>query len=76
MAWLRDSRRLLEICDNVIELKGEQRDAYIERVCANDPALRESVRELLRAIEDSGSFLSLSGFGCRIPNVSETDVTD
>ena len=35
----------------------EERAAYLERACADDPALRESIEALLRANEGASGFL-------------------
>ncbi len=44
-----------------IELPAAERPAYLEEACADDPALRQRVAELIRAHEDSGSLLGEPG---------------
>ena len=51
------SRRVLEICDELLPLAGDHRSRRLEAVCAGDPLLRASVDSVLLAVEASGQFL-------------------
>lgn len=51
------SEREIEIFNAALELPEVERVAYLDRVCANDPALRQRVEQLLKAGEDAGAFL-------------------
>jgi len=60
VARLRNSKRILDICDEAVAMTEGERRAYLDRVCANDLPMRDAVCSLLQAIEDSGSFLRIS----------------
>jgi serine/threonine protein kinase/tetratricopeptide (TPR) repeat protein len=45
------------VFDRAHELPPGERPAYLDQVCAGEPALREQVEALLRAYEEAGSFL-------------------
>ena len=53
------SKPLDELLLEALELPaGPRRDAWIEAACGSDEALREELRELIRAVEDApASFL-------------------
>jgi hypothetical protein len=56
---MRDSQKPLEsIFSEAAEMSGEDRAAFLQSACANDPTLRRDVDRLLRALDQSGSFLS------------------
>ena len=50
-------RRVDSVFDAVIDLPSDEQQAYVDRVCAGDEALRTEVLELLRAYHHSESFL-------------------
>src|SRR5262245_25253806 len=45
------------IFDHAAELPAGERRAYLDEACANDPAAREKVEALLKALDQAGSFL-------------------
>jgi serine/threonine-protein kinase len=49
--------RLSELFEAALALPVEQRSAFLERDCADDPRLRAEVEDLLRANDASGTFL-------------------
>jgi eukaryotic-like serine/threonine-protein kinase len=51
-------RRADAIFDAALDHEPHEREAYVERVCDGDPALRDAVLRLLRAHERSSDFLS------------------
>jgi serine/threonine protein kinase/tetratricopeptide (TPR) repeat protein len=55
---MRESSELeIEVFNAALEFPAAQRAAYLDRVCAGDSALRQSVEELLRAGDQAGDFL-------------------
>jgi serine/threonine-protein kinase len=50
--------RLTPILDAAFELPPDDRDAYVERACSHDPALRAQVDAFLAADTDAGDFLA------------------
>lgn len=50
-------RRLDAIFDMALDLPVDQRPAFLDQVCAEDPALCAEIQRLLRAYERSASFL-------------------
>ncbi|MEM7281499.1 MAG: hypothetical protein AAF438_07715 [Pseudomonadota bacterium] len=59
----KTNKRALEICDEALEIEPQGRAKFVERVCGSDKALKDSVDELLQAIEDSGRFMKLDQEG-------------
>ena len=53
-----------------LELRPEERDAFLDRICADAPELRQRVEELLRADAQAGSFLN------RQPLIRTADQSD
>jgi hypothetical protein len=52
-----DPGRELVVFTEAIEVPPQERDAFLERLCADDEDLRHKVEALLRAHERVGSFL-------------------
>ena len=50
---------VMALCDRVIGLSDEQREAMLDVSCGDDAALRAEVEELLESIENSGQFMAL-----------------
>lgn len=50
-------QRLMEIFGIASELRGTEREAYLDQACAEDPALRVDVESLLEAHDAAGPFL-------------------
>jgi hypothetical protein len=50
-------RQVDRIFHDLIEQTPEQRTSFLDRICADDPALKKEVEELIHAYERSGSFL-------------------
>ena len=50
-------RRVSRLYDEVVELDGAERAAYLEQACSGDPRLRAEVEELLASDERMGAFL-------------------
>ena len=50
---------VMALCDRLIGLPVDQRTAILDVTCADDPALRAEVEELLESIENSGQFMAL-----------------
>lgn len=55
---LKRARTLLELCDSAITLEPELREWFLSRACGDDHELRNDVRALLEAIDESCGFLS------------------
>jgi len=51
----------LDLCEQALLLDVKERPAFLEKACSGDDNLRASVESLLQAVEDSGSFLLVSG---------------
>ncbi|MGD0814106.1 MAG: serine/threonine-protein kinase [Verrucomicrobiota bacterium] len=51
------SEREIEVFNAALELPAAERGAYLDQVCAGDPALRRHVEELLKASGGAGGFL-------------------
>src|SRR2546428_9239287 len=51
-------RQIESLLDAALELRPEERQAFLERACADDVALRAEVSELLRACDDAEDFLT------------------
>src|SRR5215831_10804607 len=49
--------REVALFSEVLELEASQRAAYLDKACANDPALRASVEALLRVHQEAITFL-------------------
>ncbi|MBI4602355.1 MAG: protein kinase [Planctomycetes bacterium] len=52
------SRRALELCEQMLGLDPEKRTAFLDGVCADQPALREEVETLLRLEGEARDFLT------------------
>ena len=50
-------RRLEPILDRALELKGPERDAYVQAVCSAEPALRKNLEAMLAADAEEGGVL-------------------
>ena len=48
---------MLDLCDLALELPQSDRSRFLTDTCEGDEALRQAVETLLKAVEDSGSFL-------------------
>ncbi len=55
---LHRARTLLELCDSAMALEPDLREWFLERTCAHDAALRDDLRALLDAVDDSRGFLA------------------
>ena len=55
----KEKKLVLEICDEAIELKPQEREAFLDRMCGDDLALKRAAKEILQAVQDSGEFLRL-----------------
>lgn len=55
----QSSKLALQICDQALLLDTRERRSFVEKVCGGDEALVREVKDLLKAIDDSGKFLSL-----------------
>ncbi len=55
-------RQIEELYNEALKLKPEDRDAYLDRACQGDEALRGEVRALLSTNERAGSFLEKPAF--------------
>src|SRR5437867_1960733 len=47
-----------QLCQTALELEPDQRTAFLDRACGDDPALRQQVLTLLTAEEQAGSFMA------------------
>src|SRR5262245_46539422 len=54
-----DHQRAAELFEQVSALPAEARASFLARVCGQDPALVERLKELLLAADEAGSFLPL-----------------
>jgi serine/threonine protein kinase/tetratricopeptide (TPR) repeat protein len=52
-------RRCEDLFHAALPLAGKERDAFLERSCADDPELRADVERLLAAHEEAGDFIQL-----------------
>ena len=52
-----DPKRVKDIFSVAVELPPQERAAYLDKACADDPLLRQRVEELLQAHDVGGSFL-------------------
>src|SRR5215470_8199194 len=50
-------RQVDKIFHDLIEQTPEQRTAFLDRLCVDDPSLKKEVEELIQAYERSGTFL-------------------
>lgn len=50
-------QRVKEIFEGALELRGDERAAFLDRACNGDTAVREEVESLLRSYEVAGSFM-------------------
>ncbi len=55
------ARTIIELCDSAITLEPELREWFLSRACGDDHELRNDVRALLEAIDESCGFLSTLG---------------
>ncbi len=53
------ARRVLEICDEAIELDACERVRFVAKTCGDDAKLHAAVESILRAVDESGGFLAL-----------------
>src|SRR4029450_9883475 len=51
-------RQIDELLERALEVAPEDRPAFLDRACNNDPALRSQLEKLLRAHEHAGDFLA------------------
>ena len=54
---MKDWRRIREIFDQAVELKGEARAQYLAESCGGDEEIRLEVEKLLKAGDNAGSFI-------------------
>ena len=57
MGGEQSAKRVLDLCDEALRRREEDRESFLTSACANDPNLGTQVRRLLRAIKDSGRFM-------------------
>ena len=50
-------QRVKEVFEGALEREGAEREAFLERSCVNDAALRQEVESLLRSYGEAGSFM-------------------
>ncbi len=50
---------VMALCDRLVGLSDDQREAMLDASCGDDPVLRAEVEELLESIENSGQFMAL-----------------
>ncbi len=75
MADKPDSKRVLDLCDQALELSGAEREQFLENACGDNPGLRQSVDSVLIAIGSAGEFLDQGGdqdTGVSFDRVGET----
>ena len=53
------SKRVLDVCDALLALASEERVASLQVLTEQDPQLAFEVRQLLQAVDDSGSFMAI-----------------
>lgn len=63
--------RIKEIFRNALMRKPEARDAFLEKECAGDQALRKEVEALLRSHDESGDFMELPSGPRVLPDEQE-----
>ncbi len=51
------SKQVLDFCDQALELPRDERSRFLAAACKGDAELLDSVESLLKAVDDSGSFL-------------------
>ncbi|MDF1870727.1 MAG: serine/threonine-protein kinase [Phycisphaerales bacterium] len=61
---------------DLLELPPDQRDAYIESQCGQDPTLRMRVQSLLKAHIEAGEFLGNTDAGSLQPPINELSKSD
>ncbi|ANO52679.1 hypothetical protein [Woeseia oceani] len=54
-----ESKKVLDLCDAALALAPAERRAYLQALAERSPELALSVRQLLSAVEESGSFLAI-----------------
>ena len=68
-----DQDRLIELFNEALtHPTGEERERYLDEVCASDAALRQRLNELLQAREQAGDFLNPSGIDLQEPLLDES----
>lgn len=65
-------KKLDELLDAVLDLLPEQRSAFIDQACAEDPALRKEIDELLRFNDKESSFVQSPAF--QVPEIGTSSV--
>lgn len=53
------SKKVLDLCDLALSVPEESRASLLDLHCGEDLALRQAVESLLKAVDDSGSFLTI-----------------
>ena len=51
------AKQVLDLCDEALMLGPEGRERFLDIISESDSELGESVRALLQAVDDSGSFM-------------------
>jgi serine/threonine-protein kinase len=54
-------RQVDKLFHDIIDQTPEQRAAFLEQICANDPSLKKEVEQLIEAYKRSGNFLDSTG---------------
>ena len=58
MTGERDSKEVLRLCDEALQLQGSAREAFLSDACGDNHELRSSVDSVLLAVSDSSAFLN------------------
>lgn len=56
----KTSKKVLDLCDEALAMLADERETFLKKLGLTEPDVASAVRELLRAIEDSGSFMTIA----------------
>ncbi len=51
------TKEILKLCDEALAMEPKERKLFLQKCAETDRDLETSVRQLLQAVEDSGSFM-------------------
>ena len=66
-----DPGRAVTIFTDALQYPVAEREAFLDRACVRDDALRRKVEELLRAHQHLGNFMETPGFSLFDPEIDE-----
>ena len=64
-------QQIEELCQQALQLKADERSAFLAEVCGDDPALRQQIESLLAHEEEAKDFIETPALVMAVPSLTE-----